>query len=1566
MKKKLISLFAFALALVMAMTSLPVGAVLISDVMAAMSQGSEEVTAEAEKPYSVQPKADITYSPSSQYMSSEYYARLTSVALTGNQRADIVSVAESQVGYHEGNNSSQLNGGNTSGSGNYTEYNYWYNNSQGISWCALFVSWCARQARIGTNIIETGHWACPESGEGDLNVPFFNRENYTPKSGDLIFFLWDKDAAEGYNWSHVGIVKSVSNGMVYTIEGNNSDAVRYDEYGLNDHRIKGYGVPNYEGSEPAPTPTPVTVSKPTITVAAASDGAKVTLKTSTIGATIYYTTDGTTPSRTSTKYNGAITLKATKTVKAIAVKNGCTDSAVASKAVTIYTVTFKDWDDSTIVTRKVLKGADATPPADPTRPGYTFTGWDKAYTNVQANLTVKAQYSVNAVDKPDITTVSVNEDTGIVTIKWSKPANAHHYTLKFYKASDNTLVETVENITATTYTAELNAGKYYAKVTAYNADGSNSKTSNKSSNFIAPLVWTFVTNKSPALNDAPENGVTIRYIATGKTVKATEFAGAKLSRAKVKYGDDRGWVYYGSLDTVKDPTWVYKVNNSLKMRTGVSIESEELATLPAGTVFVVTEVQGNRGKTTYNGMTGWVTFGLAKRITDPTQFTMPPEGTTLAQGATGEHVQWLQACLWQMGYFCELNGTYDADTEAALKLFKTRHGLSTANGFNNACREKLLDLFTCSTPKITYTISGDNATVTISNINAWGTTHYTTNGSAPTASSTEYTGEFTVARGKTVKAMTEKPCRYDSAVATKTVTPAAYTVTFKNWNGAVLSTQQVASGEAAEAPANPEREGYTFTKWDKSFTNVTSNLVVTAQFTINKYTVKFKNWNGTEISTQTVNHGSAATAPANPTRDGYTFSSWDTAFSSVKSNLIVTAQFTPVTPGKPVIASVSTSNGNVIVTWNAVSNAHHYGVEFYRASDDSLERTVSNISGTSCIIELPAAKYYAKVTAYNIDEAGSKTSNASAVFVAPLVWTFVTNRSVALREGPGNDYNVLVNIGSGKTLKATEIAGAKLSRVLTTYSGHTGWAYFGYCDTVQDPTWVYEVSWSGGQRIIMREEVSTTSTILKYIPNGTRLVITEFDGNRAKTTYDGATGWISIQYTTRLTDPTMLEMPPEGTTLAQGDSGEYIEWLQACLWQMGYFCELNGVYDADTEAALTQFKSRHGLNAAAGFNDECRTKLLDLFTVAKPTVTVNVAEDTAEVSINAPTSRSSAYYTIDESEPTTSSTPYTEPFTVPRGTVVRAFAVKECRYDSSITTKQVLPAPHTVTFKDWNGAVLNEQQVEHGAAAIAPEDPVREGYVFICWDKDFSNIIEDLTVNALYDVMPTEPPVTEPPITEPPVTEPPVTEPPYIEGAVDFTVDSVSAVPGSDVYVDFKINGDYEAHSITVFVDFDPSMLTLNGMTKGEVWYEILDIDGTVMTNTNIAGSARFMAIMPVDVLSAEGTLFTMNFHVGEDVPLGTEIPLTINVQQFAYTPIDGPEVDLEFNAIHGKIMVNYLLGDVNGDGHINASDAILIMRHVLGVITLTDEQMIRADYNQDGQINASDALGIMRYSLNV
>ncbi|MCL2529001.1 MAG: InlB B-repeat-containing protein [Coriobacteriia bacterium] len=133
--------------------------------------------------------------------------------------------------------------------------------------------------------------------------------------------------------------------------------------------------------------------------------------------------------------------------------------------------------------------------------------------------------------------------------------------------------------------------------------------------------------------------------------------------------------------------------------------------------------------------------------------------------------------------------------------------------------------------------------------------------------------------------------------------PPTFTVTFVDWDGSVLAVRSgIAYGGTATAPADPARTGYTFAGWDMPFNNVTADLTATALYTAipPTYTVTFVDWDGTVLAVRTgIAYGGAATAPANPARDGYTFVGWDTPFNVVTASITVRAQYTAIPAPQP-------------------------------------------------------------------------------------------------------------------------------------------------------------------------------------------------------------------------------------------------------------------------------------------------------------------------------------------------------------------------------------------------------------------------------------------------------------------------------------------------------------------------------------------------------------------------------------------------------------------------------------------------------------------------------------------
>lgn len=104
-----------------------------------------------------------------------------------------------------------------------------------------------------------------------------------------------------------------------------------------------------------------------------------------------------------------------------------------------------------------------------------------------------------------------------------------------------------------------------------------------------------------------------------------------------------------------------------------------------------------------------------------------------------------------------------------------------------------------------------------------------------------------------------------------------YTITFDTVGGSEIAPITQDYGTVITAPEAPTREGYTFIGWDKEIptTMPTENMTVTAQWEINQYTITFDTNGGSEIAPITQDYGTNITAPADPTREGYTFMGWD-------------------------------------------------------------------------------------------------------------------------------------------------------------------------------------------------------------------------------------------------------------------------------------------------------------------------------------------------------------------------------------------------------------------------------------------------------------------------------------------------------------------------------------------------------------------------------------------------------------------------------------------------------------------------------------------------------------------
>lgn len=175
---------------------------------------------------------------------------------------NLLAIAAAEIGYKEKETNAQLDDKTANaGDDNYTKYardlaaaGYYQASKQGYAWCDMWVDWLFLQL-CGGNAAKAQEIICQTGlyGAGCKFSAQYYREQgrfFTsdPHPGDQIFF-----GPRG-NETHTGIVESVENGVITTIEGNTSNQVARRTYKVTDSNISGYGRPKYEAEDAEPVP----------------------------------------------------------------------------------------------------------------------------------------------------------------------------------------------------------------------------------------------------------------------------------------------------------------------------------------------------------------------------------------------------------------------------------------------------------------------------------------------------------------------------------------------------------------------------------------------------------------------------------------------------------------------------------------------------------------------------------------------------------------------------------------------------------------------------------------------------------------------------------------------------------------------------------------------------------------------------------------------------------------------------------------------------------------------------------------------------------------------------------------------------------------------------------------------------------------------------------------------------------------------------------------------------------------------------------------------------------------
>ena len=980
--------------------------------------------------------------------------------------------------------------------------------------------------------------------------------------------------------------------------------------------------------------------------------------------------------------------------------SGKTITAKAEFAIKTFTVTFKNWDGTVLNSYTVNYGATSPTPSTPTRPStaqydYTFDKWDTSYSNVTSNITVTAVYK----------------------------QTVRSYTVTF-KDHDGTVIGTPQSI------------KYGSAATA---------------------------PANPSRNDG--------YIFTGWSTDAYKNVTGNVT-VTAEYRDDN--VYLMGINGVWDKT------SSTKM--SYANVSTMTLTLNEGTYefkFVYGDSWlSNNGEVTnttdYNGVSNpWDTY----------------DGNNCKLHAIG--------------------GTYEFKFNKTTKQFEIKH-----------------------TP-IVYTVTfvNEGTVIKTQNVNRGD------NATAPANPTKAADAQYTYTFSKWDKDFTGVRSNLTvNAVYTKTVNK--YTVTFKDWDDSIISTQTVAYGSAATAPANPTRTGYTFSKWDKDFSNITGALTVKAQYTINTYTVKFVNWDGSVIETQQVTYGSGATTPSTtPTRPAdaqytYTFNKWDKSYSKITSNLTVTATYLQtvnvytvkfvdhngkalstqnVEYGKAATAPSNPvrSDGWIFIGWDTDAyknvkgnttvtaqfkddNVYLMGVTGSWTKGDAGTIMPYNASTSSMSLELSKGNYEFKFI-YNdtwLTNTGTVTDTTDQNGSSNPWETYQTEQNIKL-SASGGTYTFYFN-KSNNRFEVKFISNAKKvtfknwdGTVITTAMVEEGTTAKNVAPTATRPGDAqYTYTFSGWSPSI--DTVITADTVFtaQYTQTVNKYTVTFLNWN------DNVLSTQTVEYGKSATAPANPTRPATAqyTYTFDGWDTDFSSVKDTLVVKAKYKATVNkytvtfNYYSADGKTAQSTSQTvEYGKAATApsiptrtdgwvftGWNPADFTHIEANLVVTADyrddniylngsffndwgykevmkqngdiyTYTVTLVPGTYTFKLN----QNYTWYgnggTIEDTTDKTSATGW-DMYTDAGNCTLQATGGAYTFKFNNATKKLIVtyaPTMYTVTFKDYDGTVLSEQQVAIGTAAKAPADPVRQStdqydYAFTGWDKKFDSITANMVITAKY------------------------------------------------------------------------------------------------------------------------------------------------------------------------------------------------------------------------------------------
>ena len=522
--------------------------------------------------------------------------------------------------------------------------------------------------------------------------------------------------------------------------------------------------------------------------------------------------------------------------------------------------------------------------------------------------------------------------------------------------------------------------------------------------------------------------------------------------------------------------------------------------------------------------------------------------------------------------------------------------------------------------------------------------------------------------------------------------PEVFTVTFLDWNEDVYKTQLVEKGKDADEYSYRHRDGYNFIGWDKETTNVQSDITLTPLYEKLKFSVHFYDWNGVQIDgTQWIEYGESAVAPPDPEREGYAFTGWKTLSGCSDFSIITyTSQYLAQYTEKVWTVTYLNWDGELL------------GTEEVQDGQDAKGMVATKVGWIF--------DYWYNTK--NFEQEDLKNITKDLTVKAQFTYEIL--------------FSVTYRVEGVTTFEMQAVYGFDVSKI---YYNPTEYPKIPQkeSDDMFDYTfvgWTPEVEYLTNNVVL---EAVFESSLRKF-------TVTFYDWDNTKLDEQ------QVEHSTDAVAPTPSREGYHFTGWDQDYHHVTMDLDIKALYEINKYTVT--FVDYDGENILKNEEVEHGAAATAP-NDPTRTGYT--FTGWDQEYK-NVTSDltvTAQYEINKYTVRffgQDGKTQIGENQTVN----WNEAATAPAEKDIPAvegyhFTGWDTEFDhvkADLDVKALYEInKYTVTFVDYDGeTILKNEEVEHGAAATAPNDPTRTGYTFTGWDKDFSNVTEDLTVTAQYEV----------------------------------------------------------------------------------------------------------------------------------------------------------------------------------------------------------------------------------------